>query len=69
LLRHRRNNLFAAGCALLGKNFAAEAVADGPVQQHHAGIHGLGDAGPTRVDQDAQVGEKLRRFERAPRRD
>src|SRR5581483_10786526 len=53
----------------LAEDLAANALADRPVQEYHAGIHGLGDSPPAGVDQGAQVGEQLRGVERGRRRD
>jgi hypothetical protein len=65
LCRHRRNNLLAVGRTLLPEDFPAQAVADGPVELHHAGIHRLGNVAATGVDQAAQVGEQRRGIRRA----
>jgi hypothetical protein len=61
LCRHRRNNLLTVGSAFLAQDLAADAVADCPVEQHHAGVHGLGDLAAAGVDEAAQILQQLRR--------
>jgi hypothetical protein len=60
LSRQCRDNLFPIGTSLLAQDFPLDTLADAPVKEHQAGVHGLSDARAAGIDERAQLNEELR---------